>query len=220
MMFNWKKEHPNAIFFFGENNKYGEFSNFRKLNVPIVYEGKEYKTTEALYAALKYLHSESTDFDIEYAEHIRKQDTPFKAKIIGGGKIKRLDYQWVKPLNNIIAKYLGKVKIRKDWEEYKYEAMLICLRCKFKDPVFRKALLDTGDKVLCENSPYDDVWGIGKIGTGRNLLGKALMQVRSEINEELVKLERETFKIEVTDIKDPVLETDKSKESDRIAELK
>ncbi len=56
------------------------------------------------------------------------------------------------------------------------------------------ALLDTGKKVLAEASPYDRIWGIGMSSAyairekedhtkwnGQNLLGIALMKVRSAL---------------------------------------
>jgi hypothetical protein len=56
-------------------------------------------------------------------------------------------------------------------------------------------LLGTGDRILVEASPFDNVWGIGmKAGDegienpqnwkGKNLLGYALMTVRDKIREE------------------------------------
>ncbi len=53
----------------------------------------------------------------------------------------------------------------------------------------KQLLLQTGSKIIAEGSPYDKIWGTGKsvdvtnpsqwIGT--NLLGKLLMEVRSEL---------------------------------------
>lgn len=58
-----------------------------------------------------------------------------------------------------------------------------------QNPAFKKELLETGDKILVEASPYDKIWGVGlhftddrildeKNWQGKNLLGKALMEVR------------------------------------------
>lgn len=81
-----------------------------------------------------------------------------------------------------IAKTIGRrIKLRPDWEEMKYEIMLDLLRAKFAIPYFRSELLATGDREIREDSPTDRVWG-ARDG-GQNLLGKALMQVRSEIRE-------------------------------------
>ena len=55
-------------------------------------------------------------------------------------------------------------------------------------------LLETGDRLLVEASPYDRIWGIGygasnaeeNRGTwGENLLGKALMRVRERLRVEV-----------------------------------
>ncbi|KAL7941217.1 hypothetical protein V8C42DRAFT_335664 [Trichoderma barbatum] len=57
----------------------------------------------------------------------------------------------------------------------------------------RETLLGTGDKELVEASPFDAVWGIGYKAAdaeltreywGLNLLGKALMEVRTMLKEE------------------------------------
>ncbi len=67
--------------------------------------------------------------------------------------------------------------------------------CKNKEPKpLQEILLGTGDKYLCEASPFDRVWGIGfkaieakgvkRETWGENLLGQALCQVREEIREE------------------------------------
>lgn len=63
-----------------------------------------------------------------------------------------------------------------------------------QNPDLLKMLLDTGDKVLVEASPYDTVWGVG-LGEddplildpanwrGKNLLGFALMAVREKLKD-------------------------------------
>lgn len=79
--------------------------------------------------------------------------------------------------------------LRPDWESVKYRVMVQGLRYKFSghtasSDIYRKELLDTGDRRIAEDSPTDFIWGIqdGKGGlTGQNLLGRALMHVRHEI---------------------------------------
>jgi ribA/ribD-fused uncharacterized protein len=78
------------------------------------------------------------------------------------------------------------------WNEHKFDIVTQGNRLKFgQNPELLKRLLDTGQKIICEASPYDKIWGIGlraeqavKIPNskwpGSNLLGKALMLVRSE----------------------------------------
>ena len=76
--------------------------------------------------------------------------------------------------------------------------MLTALRAKFRLHEYRQVLLATADRLIVEDSPHDFEWGIrdreGGLG-GRNLLGKALMIVRSELRESSVgptNLRRET----------------------------
>lgn len=56
-----------------------------------------------------------------------------------------------------------------------------------------KMLLETGDRLLVEASPYDRIWGVGYSAAnaevnganwGENLLGKALMRVRDRLHAE------------------------------------
>ena len=42
-------------------------------------------------------------------------------------------------------------------------------------------MLDTGGALLVENAPGDYYWGIGADGTGKNRLGRILMEVRNEL---------------------------------------
>jgi ribA/ribD-fused uncharacterized protein len=77
------------------------------------------------------------------------------------------------------------VDLREDWEEVKYETMLRCIRYEVEHYTrLRDFLLSTGDRLLAEDSPTDFVWGIRDADgglTGDNLLGKAWMDVRTEI---------------------------------------
>lgn len=92
----------------------------------------------------------------------------------------------VKRLGRKVKNYDDKV-----WDEIRYDKMVEVLRYKFAEPAMKKILLGTGDKILAEASPYDKIWGIGldksqawrtppQHWKGKNLLGKALMQVRDE----------------------------------------
>jgi len=58
----------------------------------------------------------------------------------------------------------------------------------------QKALLNTGDMIICEASPYDKIWGVGMADThpdiqdpskwhGTNYLGKILMEVRTILKQ-------------------------------------
>lgn len=90
------------------------------------------------------------------------------------------------------AKRMGReVRCRKDWDDIKIGVMLTLLRSKFRDPVLRKLLLDTGDCALIEGNNWGDFfWGVCG-GVGKNMLGKCLMAVRSEFGGPPVDFEIE-----------------------------
>ena len=79
------------------------------------------------------------------------------------------------------------------WNEVRYDKMVEVLRAKFsQNEDLKQILLQTGDRILVEGSPYDNIWGVKvdwkddrildeKNHKGLNLLGKALMQVRNEL---------------------------------------
>jgi ribA/ribD-fused uncharacterized protein len=143
------------IFFWANEDEYGAFSNFWP--GPYEIDGKSWPTTEHYFAAMKTL-------DQSEREAIRKAGSPGDAK--GMGRV---------------------VKLRADWNDIRYEVMLDALRAKFGNyPALKELLVSTGDAIIYEDSPYDKVWGTGErggVGSGQNLLGKALMQVRSELLE-------------------------------------
>lgn len=77
----------------------------------------------------------------------------------------------------------------KVWDEKRYKVMVDILKTKFQNPTLKEILLRTCNLELVEGSPYDAIWGV-KLDwmsdeildrnnwRGRNLLGKALMEVR------------------------------------------
>lgn len=82
------------------------------------------------------------------------------------------------------AKKIGKsLKIREDWEDVKQQIMEYGLINKFLVQDSAYQLLDTKDEVLIEwNNWNDKIWGVSiKDNKGANLLGKMLMQLRSNL---------------------------------------
>ena len=81
------------------------------------------------------------------------------------------------------------------WEAHRTEIVVRANVAKFSQyPALGDYLLTTGDKVLVEASPNDDIWGIGiaaddeaaadpRCWPGLNLLGFALMRVRTMLRE-------------------------------------
>ena len=80
------------------------------------------------------------------------------------------------------------------WDKARYEVLKTGLRAKFtQNEQLKRALLATGCSILAEASPYDGLFGIGLSAEaaasvkpdqwpGRNLLGKALMEIRAELS--------------------------------------
>ncbi len=121
-------------------------------NHSITVDGKKYKTCEHYYQAMKL----SDEYEHEM---VRTAISPKTAKQTA---------------------YLYKAV--DNWEEIKYDIMLKALRAKVEQhSSVRKKILETGDNELGESSPYDYIWGLGKDGSGTNLLGKAWMQIREEV---------------------------------------
>lgn len=129
----------------------GFMSNFYE--APFVVNGVTYPTNEHFFQSQKFAGTSAE-------QYILSLSTPAETAKEG----KRRDFP-----------------LRKNWEEVKEEIMLIGLRAKFsQNDEIRKKLLNTGDAVLIENSPYDYYWGAGADGSGKNRLGVLLMQVREE----------------------------------------
>lgn len=76
-------------------------------------------------------------------------------------------------------------KVRPDWDAIKLEVMKRILQAKVEQHEYvRRKLLQTGDRVLVEDSWRDDFWGWGPNRDGANHLGRLWMQVRTEIRIE------------------------------------
>lgn len=84
------------------------------------------------------------------------------------------------------SRLLGqKVTFRPDWDKVKDQVMYECCLAKYlQHHDLRTQLLATGDEELVEDSPVDSYWGCGKDGSGKNMLGKVLMRIRTELKDE------------------------------------
>lgn len=75
-----------------------------------------------------------------------------------------------------------------EWEAKKAEVMEFLLRQKFDknlNPSLHDKLKSTGSKYLEETNWWGDIfWGVDEYGNGENNLGKTLMRVREEFNDE------------------------------------
>jgi len=136
------------------NPKYWPFSNFYRASFR--FNGVIWKTSEHAYQAMKSPIS-------AIQETIRLLKSPREAADMG------------RSLNLIVE----------DWDNRKYGFMVEILFAKFsQNPCLKTLLIETGEEEIIEDSPTDWIWGCGKDGKGQNLLGKALMEVRSRFIEE------------------------------------
>lgn len=63
--------------------------------------------------------------------------------------------------------------------KFKDDIMRQAVLCKFQTHRdIRDILLSTGNAEIVENSPIDFYWGCGADGSGKNMLGKILVEVR------------------------------------------
>ena len=184
----------NAIRFYEPKQPYYEFSNFYQ--APFELDGKIWKTSEHYFQAAKFI---GTPHNTAYSELIRLCNTPGKCFTLArqkkkGGyagaytidpKNKNDTRIHMMTLNDIIGEYEGLAFIRDDWEDVKIDVMRKCLKAKFTQHAkLKNLLLSTGDAVIIEDSPRDDFWGIGKYGTGKNWLGKLLMETRDMLKKQ------------------------------------
>lgn len=144
------------IFFYKVNEPYGCFSNFSAH--PIQLDGKTWPTSEHYFQAQKFITTAP-----EYAEQIRLESSPMKAANMGRSR---------------------KVPLRADWEEIKDDVMRKAVYAKVEthDDV-RQSLLSTKQEILIEQTTKDTYWGCGTDGTGKNMLGMILMEIRSLLQD-------------------------------------
>jgi len=150
----------NEIKFYRVNDPYGEFSNFS--SHPILVWGEGWKTVEHFYQAMKF-----TD-DVD-REAVKNAQYPGQAARIGRDRSRSL---------------------RPDWEGMKDDVMRIGVSAKFEQhKELRTLLVDTDPAVLIEHTSNDNYWADGGDGSGKNMLGKILMEVRVEWVERKKQLE-------------------------------
>lgn len=89
-------------------------------------------------------------------------------------------------LNARDSKTFGSViNVRPDWHDVSIGVMEDVCRIKFNLPQFKSKLVDTGDMEIIESNHWGDTFWGECDGVGQNKLGKVIMKIRDEINEEL-----------------------------------
>jgi ribA/ribD-fused uncharacterized protein len=144
-----------VINFYSTKDAYGCFSNFSRHKIFL--KDKSWKTSEHYFQAQKFAGT-------SHEEELRLADSPMEVAKMGRDR---------------------KRPLRKDWEAVKDDIMREALRAKFtqhKD--LKKILLETGDAELVEHTKNDSYWGDGGDGSGKNMLGLLLMELREELRNE------------------------------------
>lgn len=163
--------HCPMIGFFHEDEEYGCFSNW--YHAEFDYAGQHYVNSEQFMMYHKVLMFRK----YELADQIIQTSDPAKCKKIAGQKFPEFDSEL--------------------WEKTCVAIVKRGVKAKFaQNKDIMKTLLNTGNALLAECSPYDKKWGIGidindpqrlviANWKGKNLLGRILMEVREELRQEL-----------------------------------
>lgn len=147
------------VLFYRPRDAWGCFSNFSRHAVvlphPFTNYDVTYATSEHRYQAMKATTAKDHDF-------VATAYSAAEAK--GRG---------------------GRITLRASWDfGTSYEVMVEVIAAKAAQHAgFARALRETGDRMIYEDSPVDDIWGwrFHESYTGQNLLGKALMEVRARL---------------------------------------
>lgn len=163
---------PIMIGFFHANEEYGCFSNWYPAEFD--YAGRHFANAEQFMMYHKVLMFRKYDL----ADQIMGTSDPAKCKKIAGQKFPEFNSElWEKTCQTIVKRGV---------------------KAKFlQNDDILKILLNTGNALLAECSPYDKKWGIGidindpdrcviAKWKGRNLLGRILMEVREELRQEIL----------------------------------
>lgn len=143
-----------AIYFYRVNEPYGEFSNFAKYSFHA--DGKQWPTSEHYFQAQKFAGT-------VHEENVRLAPSARKAAEMGRDR---------------------GLPLRRDWEEVKLDVMRVALRHEFAShPTLADLLLSTGEEEIFEETTDDYYWGGGSSGVGLNMLGKLLMDLRTEYRQ-------------------------------------
>jgi hypothetical protein len=141
-----------TINFYSTRGEYGCFSNFSRH--PVQLKGETWPTSEHYFQAQKFAGT-------SHESKVRHAASPRDAADMGRDR---------------------KRPLRTDWEQVKDDVMREVVSAKFNQhKSLRETLLATGDAILVEHTVNDKYWGDGGNGTGKNMLGKILMEIRKEL---------------------------------------
>lgn len=144
------------IYFYKEREApYGCFSNFSPHGFDL--DGLHWRTSEHYFQAQKFVGT-------PYLEEVRQVAKPMDAANMGRDR---------------------SLPLRDDWNAIKDDIMRRAVLAKFQTHAdIREVLLGTGEEELIEDAPKDYYWGCGAERTGKNMLGKILMETRELLRKE------------------------------------
>ena len=159
------------LFFWGHHTKLGKTTKAclsQWFPASFVVDGVTYNCAE------QYMMAEKARVfgDVAARQKVLASDDPKEIKSLGRS-VENFDAE-------VWAEVAPKIVVKGNIHKFRQNADL------------RRFLLDTGDKILVEASPYDNIWGVGMQESdegivnpvnwkGSNLLGFALMEVRDAI---------------------------------------
>ena len=168
----------NVINFYSTRGKYGCFSNFYKCKINMY--DSTWKSAEHIFQAQKFMGKNSSDEDKKHSNKIKNSKEAYIAANLG--RIRN-----------------GPFKLRIDWEDVKVGIMEEILMKKFKQNlILKKILLETDNKVIIEHTKNDKFWGDGGDGSGENMLGKALMNVRNNLQNDIRDMTKKFNKLKIS----------------------
>lgn len=120
-----------------------------------------FQLEDLIWATAEHYFQAHKFIDRAYAEKVRNAPDAQRAYKLGNAWFKRR---------------------RADWKQVRRTLMTRAMYSKcIQHEAVRRALLDTGERLIIETSAYDHYWGIGRDQRGENTLGKVLMDIRAKL---------------------------------------
>ncbi|EIZ8991508.1 NADAR family protein [Cronobacter sakazakii] len=142
------------IYFYRVNEPYGVFSNFHSTG---------FSVSEIWWPTVEHYFQAQKFHDEILREKIRSLTSPMEAAKVGRSR---------------------NYPLREDWELIKDDVMRFAVLKKFsQNDEAKNILLSTGGAELIEHTKNDRYWADGGDGTGKNMLGKILMETRSVLHK-------------------------------------
>lgn len=167
---------PERIQFYDHKTtpEYAWLGNFHRCRLAL--DGIEYGCAEAAFQAAKFLKSEEKAVFSEQAlmatDAYKNAQRKAQEDLLGHAAFMQAQKMKSQQRSDWIT---GKVNVTE---------MKKILQAKFSQNAdLKQKLLDTGTSELIEHTQRDASWGNGKNGSGQNMLGKLLMEVRQELRD-------------------------------------